>query len=917
MFSTSFAQRRLFRHWRLNLTVLLGLTLISALLAILPSFAEATAVNSLKQAIDDVPPIKRNLQVDGPSNVLNASLYGYVKESIGELEPMRLVVRNITLPPAEGEFTKWLDNIEPNAPHSIGIWSIDKMQATMQLIEGNWPVHSEPQSQSEALKPPTIQAVVDHEVYVSTKLKIGDTITEENRAQFQIVGIVGRLDPEQDIWWGDDFPFKVVYAPRGDFDAITIPVFINENSMKAFFGSYDVHWRIVLNTDQISVDNVQSVADGLINLKTRLESNNAKMASGFPNLLLEYRSNLASARMAMFLLSTQAIIFTLYTLALIASLLLERSQSEMATLASRGASSFLITLTLAIEALPLAMLAGALLGPLLARATLELWSWVSSESVSAGLPLESRILALAGALLGWLAVVIPAYPAARRSMLEWQHQVARPKKSTWWQRIYLDVFLMVVGIVLYWQLLSSGSFVIRRFGDSNLSDPILLISPTIIIIAIALLFLRLFPYILSFFSWLTKNSRGIVIPLGLARLARDPVRPSRVVLLISLAAALTLFARAFSDSLTRGQIELAHYRAGADLRIETNNPNLEYLATLPGVQAITPVFRGLLHRTDGAGINVIAIDTESFPLVARYPGGMSSVTIGTLARVVYYDPTQVEELPAESLNNNPYTNPESVETGIPVIFSHDALPSGVEIGESLDLYYFGNHVPVEVRGTIVDFPTKDGAFAIIDQNALRTILDIDSHRFSYGWEAWVNADPSARNNLIGLPEIKDRIIADSSMELRALQQDTLTQGATRAFGLNALILTVLSLTGFILVTYFAAQERTYEFGVLRANGISTGQLLRLLATESFLIMFLGLVSGTILGYLLATVMRPYLTQAIARDLPGTTTYQVWLNIPEMTLLYGFLIGFYTLAILLLLSALMQVGIHKTLRLGDE
>ena len=189
MFSTSFAQRRLFRHWRLNLTVLLGLTLISALLAILPSFAEATAVNSLKQAIDDVPPIKRNLQVDGPSNVLNASLYGYVKESIGELEPMRLVVRNITLPPAEGEFTKWLDNIEPNAPHSISVWSIDKMQATMQLIEGKWPVHTAPQSQAEALKPPVIQAVVDHEVYASTKLKIGDTITEENKAQFQIVGI--------------------------------------------------------------------------------------------------------------------------------------------------------------------------------------------------------------------------------------------------------------------------------------------------------------------------------------------------------------------------------------------------------------------------------------------------------------------------------------------------------------------------------------------------------------------------------------------------------------------------------------------------------------------------------------------------------------------------------------------------------
>ena len=118
MFSTSFALRRLFRHWRLNLAVLFGLTLASALLAILPSFAEATAENSLKQAIEDAPPIKRNIQVDGPSYALNAPLHGYVNETIGELKPMRLVVRHFRLQPAEGEFTKWLNNIEPNAPHS-------------------------------------------------------------------------------------------------------------------------------------------------------------------------------------------------------------------------------------------------------------------------------------------------------------------------------------------------------------------------------------------------------------------------------------------------------------------------------------------------------------------------------------------------------------------------------------------------------------------------------------------------------------------------------------------------------------------------------------------------------------------------------------------------------------------------------
>jgi hypothetical protein len=93
----------------------------------------------------------------------------------------------------------------------------------------------------------------------------------------------------------------------------------------------------------------------------------------------------------------------------------------------------------------------------------------------------------------------------------------------------------------------------RQLGGIQLADPLLLIGPTLLLIALALVFLRILPWLLRLIARPLQRLRGWVLPLGLLRPAGDPAQPSRMVLLVSLTTGLVLFSRIFRDSLAYRQ----------------------------------------------------------------------------------------------------------------------------------------------------------------------------------------------------------------------------------------------------------------------------------------------------------------------------------------------------------------------------
>jgi hypothetical protein len=889
---TSFIYRHIMRHWGMNLAVLFGLTLGAGLLGSLPSFAATTAIKSLDASLGNSHPSVRNILVTGIPASLTSSLNSLINENLGNLVKERMSIGNIRLP-ANPSIPIIINQEERSSGlNEIWIWSFDKLSQHATLLHGDWPAMTYPRTQAEALTPPTIQAAITEDVANDLGVQPGDQIQDVNKFKYFITGIFKRDDPNNDIWWQDSDPFIITREPGINEDNVVVPILINPQSLNEYHSSHRSEWRYILNQGEINIDNAESIGSQLINLKNRLTAYRADMNTGLPNLILEYSQNLSISRMVLYLLSSQASLFIVFTLILMASFLVTNSHNELVTMSNRGASRYQIIVTFAIQLLVLALFAGLILGPLMKFLGMSLWEWISGERTPNKLPPETWRMSLLAVSIGWFAILLAIIPATRRKEVESQSRNEHPNKATGWQKSYLDIFLLIAGVLLFWQLSDSGTFVMKRVQGTSLADPLLLLGPPILLIALAMVFLRLFPFLMQGLSSIVKTRPGLVFPIGVTRIARNPQRLSWIILLVSLAVALTLFTKIYTEALNSTQMEIAKYETGSDIRIDLDKISPDDLFAISDDISISPVMRGIAQTTSGSGITVLAVDPDSFAKVAKYPEGMSNLTIDLIMQALKVQPLQTSNSHQES-TKNPYTDQRDSSEVIPAIFSYSSIPRDGNIGDRQDFYLAGQPVTFEM----IAGPSITGQ--------LRRK------------EAWISTENVNHDEIVSSPYLANAILADAQRSLDLFRNNILTLGTVRAFALNAIILAILSLVGLILANYFSLRQRAYEFGILHSFGLSRNQANRLLIGEGILALGLGILSGLILGYGLTKLMRPYLSLVVSRTLPGLTVHQVTVNLESVALVAALMIVFYSTATAIILIALWRSEPHQILRVGDE
>lgn len=545
------ALRRLRRHYRLNAVVLLCLTLASALLAGLSGYVAAISARELSRSLEEASPAERTLLITGTRYTFGDELYASLQRSLGRTIGERLVIRHARLPADP-----------PQAVTRLDVYSFDSLPARVRLVEGRLP---EQVNLMEAHGwPPPVEAVIGLRAAEQSGYGIGDWLTASGMYhRLEIVGIVEPLDPHADVWGGDLSAFAVVTA-TGDLgtDASALPLIIAPASMQSYLGSpifpHQVSWRVTLNRRRIGPDQADALYSGLINFQAQSATLGATTSTGLARILADSLARLSRLRMALLLLAAQTTILVLYTLTLFTTFVADRSQAEVATLSARGLSPWQIAQVFGLENLILALPAGLLLGPGLAQLALTLWSRASGELLPAALSGETWLLSGVAASLGWLALVAPIFLAAHRCTREPHPTRVRPAQQSALHRRYVDLYLLAFGGLLVWQLNRSGSFLTRvvarsRLGNAQLADPLLLLGPLLLLIAGTMIFLRIVPLLLRLVARLFRPRRGLLLSLSLSRPARDPLQPSRAVLLVSLTAGLALFARILWDSVAHGQ----------------------------------------------------------------------------------------------------------------------------------------------------------------------------------------------------------------------------------------------------------------------------------------------------------------------------------------------------------------------------
>ena len=129
------------------------------------------------------------------------------------------------------------------------------------------------------------------------------------------------------------------------------------------------------------------------------------------------------------------------------------------------------------------------------------------------------------------------------------------------------MLLLLVSIVLFRQLTEQGSVAATNLFGEVVVDQLLLIVPGLMLVAAAMVLLRLFPLTMSLVSRLLSPWLPADLALGVWQMARNPTHYARLSLLIILTAGLGIFASSFGATLELSFEQRVLHETGSSVRV--------------------------------------------------------------------------------------------------------------------------------------------------------------------------------------------------------------------------------------------------------------------------------------------------------------------------------------------------------------
>jgi hypothetical protein len=259
---------------------------------------------------------------------------------------------------------------------------------------------------------------------------------------------------------------------------------------------------------------------------------------------------------------------------------------------------------------------------------------------------------------------------------------------------------------------------------------------------------------------------------------------------------------------------------------------------------------------------------------------------------------------------------------LPVIATDAYLEAtGGAVGDVVPVGIGGVDRDVRVAGSVRAFPTvdPDSPALIADLASLALLRFEDSTAVDPPREWWfavADEQVGAVVERLRAPAVGSASVITRVERAEALATDPVALGVIGALGIGVAAAAAFAVVGFIVSAAVSARERVTEFALLRALGLSSGQLSGWLSLENATLAAISLLAGTALGLLIAWVALPFVTvtQSAATAFPPVEVAVPWTTIGLLEV-----IGIVALAgaIVGLTWSLGRTGMASALRMGED
>ncbi len=935
-------RKRLWAQRGLTLVTLVGLTIAVALITTVPLYADAVNFRILQERLSTQAERRRRPPFAYMYNYIGA-WHGAVQwEDILPLDkylqergaralglPQELVVRHVETdryrlyPLGTENYAN-----ENQSLGTINLATTQGIETAITLVDGRLP-HRTTAGPLEVL----VTEAVANEVgwqpgdqFVAYNFR--DTTDPHREIPVVIVGIWRPIDEEGAFWFFAPSVFDdLLLTSEETFVNQLAPILKDEVNLAV--------WYLVLDGQAVGTGDVA----GLLGRAIRVEREVDRLLPDTSNQLTpaepmqSYQNAVGQLTVLLTAYNIPIIFLILAFIVLIVNLAVDQRRNEIAVMRSRGATPWQVVGFAMLEGVLLGVLAwatGTLLGLGLTQLMGKARSFMDFTADTTLRVALNEAGLRAGALaigLALLAQVLPTISASRDTIITYKQAQARTAGKPWYQRIWLDVLLLVPTIYGFYLLQAQGS--LMAMGESAMNDPfsnpLLFLLPALAILALTLFFLRLLPWLMEAFSWLLFHSNSVGLLMAVRHLARTPRAYATPLILLVLTVSLSVFTASLALTLDFQLYDDYLYHNGADLNLEgpgkdySNSrfaslagpdapqvnraiflPLSEYLA-FPGIEAATRIgaFTGIA-RVGGATQSgtFYGIDRTDFPAVAFWRYDFASYRLGSLVNLLAASPDSV------------------------LVSHHFLQETGLDVGDFMRLDVRMGDTSVTLDAQIVGafdyfptwYPGEQGPLFVGNLDNLFALVGGD-----FPYRVWMRTSPDFDEKAFQAA-LRERQLgqwtwAEPYTAIRQEQTRPERQGLFGLLSVGFLAAALLTVLGFFMYSLYSFRRRFIELGILRAVGLSQRQMLVFVACELGFLILAGLGLGTLLGSWVSQLFIPFLQIGTAASdlVPPYLVEIAWTAVVQITLLFALL---FLLAMIALGILLRRMRIFQAVKLGE-
>jgi putative ABC transport system permease protein len=749
----------------------------------------------------------------------------------------------------------------------------------------------------------------------------------------RVAGVWRAINPDEDYWFYRQPAFDEVFLmPEASYVQMS-------SAMKGEVGL--ALWSLVCNGKEIRSTDVNELLAriNLVRKESAARLRNVDMTRSPEDKLLNYSRTVLLLTVSLYVFSVPILGLVFYFISLISGMIVQRQRNEVAMLRSRGTTTGQVIGIYALEGLivgVLSMVAGALLGERLAqlmgltRSFLMLEQRPFLATVLSWANLRFGLVALAASLL---ASIAPATRAAKDTIVTYKQEQARAMRAPFWQRAFLDVLLLIPALYGYYLLDLRGTISFLETDNqtgSPFSNPYLFLVPVVFVFSLSLMCIRLFPLVMRILAWLANVWRGVVPVLALRHLARTARYYVGPMLLLILTLSLAVFTASMARTLDGYTLESSYYDVGADFRLvemgESTETSSAFAAFGPGGGSVEEeeeeVGPEWLFLPVSEHVNIPGVQRAARVWVKDVTAKLSAGNLkGRLMGVDRIDFSHVaffrRDFAPASLGA--LMNALAVRDDA-VLVSRDVLDRGLEVGDRISIQIpIGSAPTVDFRvGGVIDlFPflyPEDGPFFVGNLNFI-----YDNVGGVYPYDVWLRTKPALTTEalLSDAREMGFNVMRayNARQMIDEVQLSPERQGVFGLLSVGFVASAFLTVLGFLIYSYISFTQRYIELGVLRAIGLSVGQMGVFLVAEQLTLIATGALAGTGLGILVSNMFIPFF-QVQAGEHPFTPPFVVQIAWEEITYIYAVFGIMFVAGVVVLLFSLRRMRVFEAVKLGE-